>query len=87
MTYVLYEFDAGPEDIIQVQLTRRANVRLLDKDNFQKYDNRQQHSYYGGHATFSPVNLTPPHYGHWYLVVDLGGYPGRVGVSAAKIAA
>ena len=85
MNFLKYEFDAGPSDIIQVRLDKQANVRLLDYSNFQKYLNGQQHSYYGGHAKNSPVNLRPPHQGHWYVIVDLGGYPGTIRASAEKI--
>ena len=87
MNFLVYEFDAGPLDIIQVKLDKEANVRLLDSNNFLKYRNGQQHSYFGGRAKSSPVNLKPPRSGHWYVVVDLGGYPGTVRASAAKIAA
>jgi hypothetical protein len=87
MNYLKYEFDAGPEDAIQVQLDKPANVRLMDRENFQKYQSGQQHKYYGGHATSSPVRLRPPHAGHWYVVVDLGGYVGTVRASVEKMAA
>jgi hypothetical protein len=86
MNFLKYEFDAGPNDIIQVNLDRPANVRLLDSNNFQKYRNGQRHTYYGGHAT-SPVNLRPPYQGHWYVVIDLGGYSGSVRASVEKVAA
>lgn len=85
MNFLQYEFDAGPGDIIQVKLDKQANVRLLDADNFQKYRNGQQHTYYGGHAEKSPVNLRPPRQGHWYVVIDLGGYPGTIRASAEKL--
>ena len=87
MNFLKYEFDAGPNEVIQVNLDRQANVRLLDSINFQKYRNGQQHIYYGGHATASPVRLRPPYQGHWYVVVDLGGYAGTVRASAEKLAA
>jgi len=87
MNYLVYEFDAGPQDTIQVKLDKQANVRLLDSSNFQKYRNGQHHTYYGGHAKKSPVKLKPPRAGHWYVVVDLGGYSGTVRASAEKIAA
>jgi Domain of unknown function (DUF1883) len=87
MNFLKYEFDAGPSDIIQVRLDKQANVRLLDYNNFQKYQNGQQHTYFGGHAKTSPVNLKPPYQGHWYVVVDLGGYSGTIRASAEKIKA
>jgi hypothetical protein len=87
MNFLQYEFDAGPTDLIQVNLDRQANVRLMDSANFQKYSSGQQHTYHGGHATTSPVNLRPPTHGHWYVVIDLGGYSGKVRASAVKLAA
>lgn len=82
MNYLHWEFDAGPKNIIEVTLDKQANVLLLDILNYQKYRNGQQYRYYGGLATVSPAKITPPHFGHWYLVVDLGGYPGTVRASA-----
>ena len=87
MNYLQYEFDAGPSDVIQVRLDKKANVRLMDGSNFQKYRNGQQHTYYGGHAEISPVNLKPPRQGHWYVVIDLRAYSGTVRASAVKLAA
>jgi Domain of unknown function (DUF1883) len=87
MNFLKHEFDAGPNDVIQVNIDHQANVRLLDSINFQKYRNGQHHTYYGGHATTSPVRIRPPYQGHWYVVVDLGGYAGTVRASAEKLAA
>lgn len=78
MNFLHYEVDAGPNNVIQVILDKEANVRLLDSDNFQKYQAGQQHKYYGGLAQASPLNLKPPHIGHWHVVIDLGGYGGTV---------
>lgn len=79
--YLHYEFDVGPNDIIQVTLDKPANVRLLDDTNYQKYRTGQQYRYHGGFAEASPVNLIVPHEGHWHLVIDLGGYPGTIHAS------
>ncbi len=87
MNFLVYEFEAGPKDIIQVRLDKAANVRMLDISNFERYRDGQRHTYLGGRANKSTVNLKPPRHGHWYVVVDLGGYPGSVRASASKIAA
>jgi hypothetical protein len=81
MNFLHYELEVGPNNTIQVTLDKRANVRLLDDYNFQKYRSGQQHSYYGGLAKVSPVNLKAPNQGHWHLVIDLGGYSGTVHAS------
>lgn len=85
MNYLKYELDASPENTIQVTLDKQANVRLLDSSNFQKYTRGQQLSYFGGLATKSPVNLKVPYHGHWYLVIDLGGFSGTVHASVKVI--
>ena len=83
--FLHYELDAGPDNIIQVTLDKKANVRLLDSSNFQKYRSRQQHKYYGGLASVSPINLAAPYNGHWHLVIDLGGDSGTVRASVRVI--
>lgn len=81
MNYLHYEFDLGSSDVVEVSLDKQANVKLLDFSNFQKYKRKQRHTYYGGKATTSPAHVSPPHSGHWHLVIDLGGYAGRVNAS------
>ena len=81
MNFLQYEVEAGPNNTIQVTLDKQANVRLLDSINFQKYRSGQEHKYYGGLAKASPVNLKPPFKGHWYVVIDLGGFGGTVRAS------
>lgn len=85
MQFLHWEFDASPQNVILVNLDKQANVRLLDAYNFGRYRRGETHRYFGGHAKASPVRLTPPHYGHWYVVVDLGGYGGSVQASARML--
>ncbi|HWE35252.1 MAG TPA: DUF1883 domain-containing protein [Isosphaeraceae bacterium] len=72
------EFDAGPEDVIEVTLDNSANVQLLDEANYQNYVNGRAFRYHGGFAEMTPFRLRPPRQGHWHLVIDLGGGPGQV---------
>jgi hypothetical protein len=77
--YLVSEIDAGPEDVVEVKLSAPANVMLLTASDYTHYRNNEQFNYYGGHSGSElTVDLTPPNQGHWYLVVDLGGRPGRV---------
>jgi uncharacterized protein DUF1883 len=55
-----------------------CNVILMDEKNYRQYRTGQPFRYSGGHFLRSPVELEVPHDGHWYVVLDLGGYPGRV---------
>ena len=77
---------AGGETV-EVTLSNAANVRLLDSHNFLMYRSGQPHRYTGGHYKTSPVHLRIPRAGQWYVVVDLGGYPGEVGASVRLLAA
>jgi hypothetical protein len=83
MKFLHYEFDLDEDNAVRISLDKQANVRLLDGNNFQKYRNGQNHTYYGGLAQRSPVILSPPHSGRWHVVIDLGGYAGSVSASVS----
>jgi hypothetical protein len=55
-----------------------ANVILFDPLNFDRYRFGQPFQYTGGLHTRTPVRLHIPEDGHWYLVIDCGGYTHRV---------
>ena len=82
MNYLHYEFDLASNDVVEVTLDKQANVRLLDDTDYSLYHRGSEHRYYGGLAKASPVNISPPHPGHWHVVIDLGGYAGTVRASA-----
>jgi hypothetical protein len=82
MQFLHEEFPSlGPSNVVEVTLDRQANVQLLDDTNFSHYRSGRSFRYYGGLAKQSPVRLSPPNFGRWHLVVDLGGYGGTVNVS------
>jgi len=76
--FLHYEINADSGDIVEVTLDSQANVRLLDSINFSRFQRGQQHQCRGGRALKSPFRLGVPSSGHWHVVVDLGGYAGRV---------
>lgn len=78
MEFLHQELDLQLGDVVEVTLDSRANVMLLDPRNFSNYKQGISYRYYGGHAEKSPVRLSPPHSGKWYVVVNLGGYAGTV---------
>lgn len=78
MNYLHYELDLGSDELVEVDLDKQANVRLMDEPNFTLYKRGQRHRYFGGLATQSPLHLKAPHPGRWHLVVDLGGFAGQV---------
>lgn len=79
------KYDLGYQqggEIVEVTLHgNAANVLLLDSSNFQSYKSGRRYTYYGGHVTRSPYQLKIPRSGIWYVVIDLGGYSGRVSSS------
>ncbi len=78
MNFLHTDFHGGPSDTAVVTLDSQANVMLLDELNFQAYRRGASYRYVGGLAKQSPVRLSPPHRGHWHVVVDLGGNGGSV---------
>jgi hypothetical protein len=82
MNYLHYEFEAGPDDLIEVRLDKAANVMLMDGPNYEQYKRSASARYHGGYVKTSPYLLSPPTQGHWHLVIDLGGQAGTVHASA-----
>ena len=78
MNHIHHEYALGPEDAVTVALDNRANVMLLDDENYRKYRSGKSFRYHGGSSNAATVTLEAPHPGTWHLVVDLGGYPGSV---------
>ena len=69
-------------EIVRVELKgHAANVRLLDDTNFRSYRSGRQHSYTGGLAKRSPVDLAIPRGGHWHVAVDMQGLRGSTRAS------
>ena len=83
MSHLHWEVDLNANNIVIVTLASQANVKVMDNDNYNKYMTGQRHTFYGGGAKVSPVRVKPPHSGHWHVVVDLGGYSGRIEASVA----
>ena len=80
MRYTRYDMGqqrAGTEITVKLKGSV-ANVILVDPVNLRRYQSGRPFLYTGGHYTRSPVRLEVPEDGHWYIVVDLGGYRGRV---------
>jgi len=73
MKFLHFGFNLSDGEIIEVTLDKQANVLLLDDANFSIYQRGGRFSYLGGLAKKSPLVLTPPHPGHWNVVIDRGG--------------
>jgi Domain of unknown function (DUF1883) len=85
MQYLHYPITASADAVVEVTLDKQANVRLLDQSNYDRYRSGQEHRYYGGLAKISPMRLSVPHAGDWHVVIDLGGYAGKVRASVRVV--
>lgn len=69
-------------DVVHVEVQGDGpNVRIFDGSNFRSFKAGQRAKFYGGHAKRSPVSISVPYAGNWYLVIDFGGYAGRANYS------
>ena len=56
-------YDLGNQkrgEIVEVQLSAAANVRLMDSSNYNSYKNGRRHKYYGGYVKRSPYRMQIP---------------------------
>lgn len=79
LKYDLGHRSAG--EIVEVTLTRGANVRLMTSSEFSNYRNGRRHRFIGGLAKRSPINLQIPNSGRWIVVVDMQGLQGSTDAS------
>ena len=89
MKYTVYDLgQCRRGERIQVSLQgNAANVRLMDSSNYSSYRSGRRHRYYGGLVKRSPLVLTVPSSGHWYITIDLAGLAGSVRSSIRRLPA
>ena len=89
MKYTVYDLgQCRRGERIQVSLQgNAANVRLMDSSNYSSYRSGRRHRYYGGLVKRSPIVLTVPSSGHWYITIDLAGLTGSVRSSIRRLPA
>lgn len=75
--YDLGRLKRGATVVVQLR-GNAANVRLMDSSNYSNYKSGRRHRYVGGLAKSSPIRLSVPSDGHWYLTIDLIGLGGSV---------
>jgi hypothetical protein len=86
MNFLQYDLGSRQRgEIVEVTLTRGANVRLMSSSDFSNYKNSRQHRYIGGLARQSPVRLQIPNSGHWYVAVDMQGLQGNTSASVRVV--
>uniref|UniRef100_UPI003F49AB12 DUF1883 domain-containing protein n=1 Tax=Cupriavidus taiwanensis TaxID=164546 RepID=UPI003F49AB12 len=82
------QFDLGNRqrgEIVEVNLTSGANVRLMSSSDFSNYRAGRQHRYIGGLAKRSPIRLQIPNSGHWHVAVDMQGLRGSTKASVRVV--
>ena len=86
MNFLQYDLGSCQRgEIVEVTLTRGANVRLMTSSDFSNYKNRRQHRYIGGLAKQSPIRLQITSSGHWYVAVDMQNLQGSTQASVRKL--
>lgn len=82
MQYQYYDLKTVEKgNIIEVTLGHAANVRIMDSNNYSNFKAGRRHQFIGGHVTRSPYKAVVSRTTHWYVVIDLGGYSGKVSSS------
>jgi Domain of unknown function (DUF1883) len=86
----LFHWDLGRRDIGDVvEIIVRgsaANVLLMDSSNFSTFSKDGSYGRaYGGLAQRSPVHLTIPAGGHWYVVLNVGELSGQTSVNVRML--
>jgi uncharacterized protein DUF1883 len=89
MKYLYYDLGEQRQDSCVVAHLHgsAANVILVDPLNFDRYRFGQPFRYAGGLRTRTPARVRIPEDGHWYLVIDCGGYQHRVHATTIEIRA
>lgn len=88
MNFIKSEMDAHAGDVVEVALQgNAANVMLMERHDFESYQRGSNFRYVGGYFKRSPVRLAVPSNGHWFVVVDIAGYPGHVKASIKLLSA
>lgn len=72
MTSIPYADSTGSLSV-RVELNHAADVFLVDSTNYRRYQSGQRFTYFGGHYTQTPVNISVQGVGRWYLIVRGGG--------------
>jgi len=79
MQYQYYDLgNVEKGNIVEVTLGYAANVRIMDSSNYSSFKSGHRHQFIGGYVKQSPYKVTLPRSSHWYVIVDLGGYAGKV---------
>jgi hypothetical protein len=84
------QFDLGQckkGDVWRVELSRAANVFMVDSSNLSAFKGGRDFKYYGGLIQRSPHDLVVPRSGRWYIVAHTWGLQGSSKISVTPLRA
>lgn len=67
---VVFSFSAKDGQSVKANLTRQAEVLLIDDENYDKRRLGLDYKAVGGHFTTSPALIQVPRPGLWHLVIE-----------------
>ena len=67
---VVFSFNAKDGQSVKANLTRQAEVLLIDDENYDKRKLGLDYKAIGGHFTTSPAMIQLPRGGTWHLVIE-----------------
>jgi hypothetical protein len=74
MNYSYYDLGQRKRgETVEVTISAAANVFLVDSSNYSAFQAGRQFRYFGGLFKQSPIPLTVPSDGHWWVVIHLWG--------------
>lgn len=72
-------------DVWRVELSRAANVFMVDSSNFSAFKRGRDFKYYGGLIERSPHDLVVPRAGRWYIVAHTWGLRNTARISVTPL--
>ncbi len=60
-------------ETVEITISAAANVFLVDSSNYSAFRSGRQYRYHGGLFKQSPIPLSIPTDGHWWIVIHLWG--------------
>jgi hypothetical protein len=76
--YLHYKCKVRPENFIQVSLSTKANIKLLDTLNFYKYQSGKPYEVSSEHLDLASVEIKVPFKSTWHVIIEHSYYDGPI---------
>lgn len=70
MRFQKFQVVTGPDREIEVKLSSKAYVKVMDRMNFYLYQKGEEYEYYGCEEMVTYVRIKPPSLSRWFIIVD-----------------